>query len=156
VRLVFIGKQLSEKFATSIYLATRTIEGHNHAAELATVRMAIVDYTKKIALAELDEQSADDDRETLATLRTRYGHLRGIPDEPDRIVYVQTGLTIPQHYANLNEQGKHAMFMSHGAKVRVQQTGDGLVTDIDWGTIGASDLPVMSEDEMQALLRRSI
>jgi DNA invertase Pin-like site-specific DNA recombinase len=150
-----IGQQISETFPKTPYLATRTIEGRNHAAELATVRMAIADYTKKIALAELDDEPAEDDRATLATLRTRYGNLRNMPNEPERIVYVQTGLTIPQHYTNLNGQGKHAMFMSHGAKVRVQQTDDGLVADIDWGTIGAGDLPVISEDEMQALLQRS-
>lgn len=147
-----IDQEIRKEFATTIYSETRTIEGRNHAAEMATVRTAIADYSRKIALAELDGQPADDDRETLATLRTRYGNLRNMPNEPDLIVFVQTALTIPLHYGNLNSQGKHAMFMSHGAKIHVQQIGKELVAEIDWGTIGARDLPTISEDEFQALL----
>ncbi len=133
---------MQETFGQIMYMEPRTIEGHNHAAELATLRIAIGDYTKKIALAELDGHADEDDRGTLAVLKTKYANLQDMKDEPGRIVYARTGLTIPQHWANLNAQGKHAMLMSHGVKVKAQKTSAGLAVDIDWGTLGAADLPM--------------
>jgi len=141
-----LTSKMVEEFGQTSYLAVRTLDGHNHAAELATLRIAIGDYTKKIALAELDGHAADVDRATLAILKTKYANLQDMKDEPGRIVYAQTGLTIPQHWANLNAQGKHAMLMSHGVKVKAQQTNAGLTVDVEWGTLGAADLPMYDLD----------
>jgi DNA invertase Pin-like site-specific DNA recombinase len=134
-----ITSKMAEEFGLTLYLAPRTIGGRNHAAEMATVRTAIGDYTKKIGLAELDGDPAEEERATLAILKTKYANLRDMKDDPGMIVYEQSGETIPQHWANLNDLGKHAMLISHGVKAKVQQ---GIEPEIDWGTLGAGGLPI--------------
>jgi DNA invertase Pin-like site-specific DNA recombinase len=120
------------------YWATRTIEGRNHAAEIATVIASIQDIGGKATVAEALGKSVTTERKQLAQLKARLAMLQKMPDEPDRIVPVQTGLTIAQHWANLNETGRHAMLKSHGVKVQAEQTGYGpktLVVTFDPGTL---------------------
>lgn len=128
------------------YWATRTIEGHNHAAEIATVRDSIQDIGGKAALAEALGEPVTVARKQLGQLKTRLANLQKMPDEPDRIVPVQTGLTIAQHWANLNQTGRHAMLESHRVKVRAEQTAAGLVVEFDPGTLLADWVPTVYED----------
>jgi hypothetical protein len=104
-------------------------------AEMATIRAAIKDLAGEAELAEAMGESAADQRAKLDVLKNRLSILRGMPDEPDRIILVQTGLTVVQHWANLNGQGKAAMLQSHRAKVRAEQTDSGLVVKLDPGTL---------------------
>jgi site-specific DNA recombinase len=131
----FVEKWINKNLAGAPYVELRTVEGRNYAAEMATIREAILDIGGKVTLADTLGESADIERAQLAVLKTRLNNLRHMKDEPDRIEYVQTGLTVPQHWANLNSRGKHAMLLSHGAKVRAQQTGAGLQAEFEPGTL---------------------
>ena len=128
------------------YWATRTIEGHNHAAEIATVIASIQDIGGKAALAEALGEPVTVARKQLGQLKTRLANLQKMPDEPDRIVPVQTGLTIAQHWANLNLTGRHAMLESHRVKVRAEQTATGLEIEFDPGTLLADWVPTVYDD----------
>jgi hypothetical protein len=128
------------------YWATRTIEGHNDAAEIATVIASIQDIGGKAALAEALGEPVTVARKQLGQLKTRLANLQKMPDEPDRIVPVQTGLTIAQHWANLNLTGRHAMLESHRVKVRAEQTATGLEIEFDPGTLLTDWVPTVYDD----------
>jgi len=131
----YVDKEINEKVDGKPYVEPRTIEGRNYAAEMATIREAILDIGGKVTLADTLGESADTERAQLAVLKTRLNNLRNMKDEPDRIVYVQTGISTAQHWANLDGRGKHAMLISHGAKVRAAQTSAGLQKEFDPGTL---------------------
>jgi hypothetical protein len=107
-------------------METRTIEGRNHAPEMATLRLAIKDIAGNVALAEAADESADSDRAKLEILKARLKALREMPSEPGRIMFMQTGVSVAQHWDSLNGEGRHAMLLSHGAKIRAGQTDSGL------------------------------
>jgi DNA invertase Pin-like site-specific DNA recombinase len=131
----YVNTEINETVDGKPYVEPRTIEGRNYAAEIATIREAIVDIGGKVTLADALGESADTERAQLAVLKTRLNNLRNMKDEPDRIVYVQTGISTAQHWANLNGRGRHAMLISHGAKVRAMQTSEGLQAEFDPGTL---------------------
>jgi site-specific DNA recombinase len=131
----YVDNEINERVDGKPYIEPRTIEGRNYAAEIATIREAILDIGGKVTLADTLGESADTERAQLAVLKTRLNNLRNMKDEPDRIVYVQTGISTAQHWANLDGRGKHAMLVSHGSKVRAQQTSAGLQAEFDPGTL---------------------
>lgn len=126
---------IGKRWPTLPYMISRTIEGINHAPEMATVQAAIKDIAGDIALAEAMGEDARDNRVKLDILKARLVALRNMPDEPDRIVFEDSGITIPQHWANLDGRGRHAMLVSHKAKIKAEMTDHGLVVDIDPGTL---------------------
>ena len=85
-------------------------------------------------------------RKQLGQLKTRLANLQKMPDEPDRIVPVQTGLTIAQHWANLKLTGRHATLESHRVKVRAEQTATGLEIEFDPGTLLTDWVPTVYDD----------
>jgi DNA invertase Pin-like site-specific DNA recombinase len=141
-----IDERVIERGNGHPYMEPRTIGGRNHAAEMATVRAAIKDLAGEAALAEAMGESAADQKAKLDILKNRLHILRDMPDEPDRIILVQTGETIAQHWASLNGQGKAAMLQSHQAKVSAEQTANGLVVELDAGTL----TPTLPEPTVQA------
>jgi site-specific DNA recombinase len=122
-------------WANRPYMETRTIEGRNHAPEMATLRLAIKDIAGNVALAEAADESTDSDRAKLEILKARLKALREMPSEPGRIMFMQTGVSVAQHWDSLSGEGRHAMLLSHGAKIRAEQTDSGLVVEIDPGTL---------------------
>jgi hypothetical protein len=46
-----------------------------------------------------------------------------MPNEPDRIVTIQTGETVAQHWAKLSRAGQRALLVSRGARVIVSPDG---------------------------------
>jgi site-specific DNA recombinase len=118
------------------YMETRTIEGRNHAPEMATIKAAIKDIAGDAEVKEAMGESADEERTRVDILKSRLANLRNMPDEPDRIVYVQTGESITQHWDKLSGAGRNAMLLSHQAKVLADQQADtGLVVEINPGTL---------------------
>lgn len=83
----------------------RLVEGQNHAAELAEVQLALDDLPKR-RLNRADEQR---ERERLWAEQDR---LAALPNEPDRWVPVDTGLTIGQHFLSLDYDGQRAMLLA--------------------------------------------
>jgi len=140
----YVGNWINETVDGRPYVEPRTIEGRNYAAEMATIREAILDIGGKVTLADTLGESADTERAQLAVLKTRLNNLRNMKDEPDRIVYVQTGISTAQHWANLHGRGKHAMLVSHDVKVRAQQTSAGLHVEIEPGTLAGPKPTVVS------------
>jgi DNA invertase Pin-like site-specific DNA recombinase len=106
------------------FVDQRTIQGSDHADEIATVTDSIKDLAGKAELADvLKPKEAEDIRAKVAVLKTRLGNLVKMPNEPDRIVTIQTGETVAQHWAKLSRAGQRALLVSRGARVIVSPDG---------------------------------
>src|SRR5262249_28137985 len=58
----YVDGWVVETFVGAPYVETRTIEGVNHAAEIATIKASIVDIGGKLTLADTLGESAEDEQ----------------------------------------------------------------------------------------------
>ena len=86
------------------------VEGNSHYAELAEIQLE---------LAELPKRGLSDDEEDSerARLRARRNELESMPETPDRIVMVETGETIGEHFRSLDDAGRREMMLKDGIRV---------------------------------------
>ena len=145
-----IDKWFSEHGAETDYSEQRTIEGNDHAGEIEEVTDAIKDLAGKVALAEALDQPAEADRARLDVLKARRKNLEKMPEEQDRIIYMETGKSVAQHWATLRDNGKRALLVSRGGKIRARYDGKKLDVEVDPGslivtwapTIFVGDVPI--------------
>jgi DNA invertase Pin-like site-specific DNA recombinase len=86
------------------------VEGNSHYAELAETQLELAELPKR-GLSD-DEEDAERSR-----LRAERNRLESLPETPDRIVMVETGETVGEHFASLDDAARRAMMLADGIKV---------------------------------------
>ena len=146
-----IEQYIAQHWAHVPYSRVNITQGENHEEEIREVKAAMADLGGKATVKEALGESADDERAKLAILKTRLGILIHLPAKEDRITYEQTGISLAQHWASLDEAGKHAFLMSYSAKVRARYGKPLPDVDIMSGTLlmgekWQPDIPVKLPD----------
>jgi DNA invertase Pin-like site-specific DNA recombinase len=113
-----IEQYVAQHWAHIPYYRVDTTQGDNHESEIKTVKESIRKLAGDADVKEAMGESADDERQKLAILKTRLGALIRMPASEDRVTYTQTGETLAQHWASLDGAGKHAFLISYSARVR--------------------------------------
>ena len=83
-------------------------------------------------------------------MKARRKNLEKMPEEQDRIIYMETGKSVAQHWATLRDNGKRALLVSCGGKIRARYDGKKLDVEVDPGslivtwtpTIFVGDVPI--------------
>jgi DNA invertase Pin-like site-specific DNA recombinase len=91
-------------------LVPQLVKGDSHEAEIADVMLGLADLPKR----GLPDAEEDAERARLRKLRNE---LEALPSVPDRIVMVDTGETVGEHFRSLDDAGKRAMLMADGVRV---------------------------------------